>query len=186
MDEIWKDVQGYEGLYQVSNLGRVKSLSRFHNNKTVGFISKERILIPRENPGRCNYFRVMLYRNKVPHSIMIHRLVADAFIPKIPGKDYVNHIDGDKQNNIVQNLEWCSLKENVQHAFSTGLNRARKGKENIKSRKIEQWTLDGNHLCTWYGLGDIYRNLGINRGNVEACLEGKRKTAGGFKWKLGH
>ena len=182
MNERWKDIEGYEGLYQVSNMGRVKSLSRFHNNKTVGFMTKDIILSKRPNK---EYLCVALYKDKKRKDISIHRLVADAFLPKIDGKDWVNHKDGNKKNNCVQNLEWCTPKENVRHAFSNGLNHVERGQSNKRSRKINQYTLDGKYVATWYGLGEIHRNLNINKGNVDACLKGKRKNAGGYTWKVG-
>lgn len=108
MKEIWKDIKGYEGKYQVSNLGNVKSLERFDKyNRYV----KEKILIPRKHTG--GYLRVGLSRK----DFYIHRLVAEAFIPNLKNKKYINHIDGDKTNNNINNLEWCTANENMQHAY---------------------------------------------------------------------
>ena len=110
--EIWKDIQGYEGIYQVSSHGRVKSLNY---NKT----GLEGILNPNNN-GK-GYLQVYLTKNKKSKKVLIHRLVAQAFLYKPIDKNYVNHKDGNKSNNNVNNLEWCTRSENQQHAFDTGL-----------------------------------------------------------------
>ena len=111
-NEIWKDIEGYEGLYQVSNLGRVKSLEKIRG---VQF-QKEKILIPQTIKG--GYLRIGLSKNGKSTKFLIHRLVAEAFIPK---HFTVNHKDGNKTNNSLDNLEWVSQKENNIHAYQTGL-----------------------------------------------------------------
>ena len=114
MKEIWKAIKDYEGKYEVSNLGRVKSLERTSRlNRKI----KERILAPREHTG--GYLRVQLSRK----DFYIHRLVAEAFIPNPENKSQVNHIDGNKRNNHVDNLEWNTPLENNLHAIRTGLNK---------------------------------------------------------------
>jgi len=117
--ELWKDIKGFEGSYQVSNLGRIKSLSRTKIVKKVGFyITRERIL--KISPNKL-YSQVMLYRDSKRLYFLIHRLVAIAFMPNYGNKDEVNHIDGNKRNNSVCNLEWCTRSENQRHAFDNGL-----------------------------------------------------------------
>lgn len=114
MKEIWKAIKDYEGKYEVSNLGRVKSLERTSRlNRKI----KERILAPREHTG--GYLRVQLSRK----DFYIHRLVAETFIPNPENKSQVNHIDGNKRNNRVDNLEWNTPLENNLHAIRTGLNK---------------------------------------------------------------
>lgn len=113
MIEIFKDIKGYEGQYQISNFGRVKSLERY--DRLNRFI-KEKFLVPRKHNN--GYLRVCL-----SHSVdkYIHRLVAEAFIPNPENKLEVNHIDGNKLNNNISNLEWCTRSENNKHAFKIGL-----------------------------------------------------------------
>lgn len=114
MKEIWKAIKDYEGKYEVSNLGRVKSLERTSRfNRKI----KEKILAPREHTG--GYLRVQLSRK----DFYIHRLVAETFIPNPENKSQVNHIDGNKRNNRVDNLEWNTPLENNLHAIRTGLNK---------------------------------------------------------------
>ena len=119
-DEIWKDIKGFEGMYQISNLGRVRSLDRYVKNKTSnrnikrGKILKSWIL--------HGYELVALSKNSKNHYKRVHRLLAEAFIPKEDEKyDIVNHKDGNKSNNKIENLEWCTQKQNVQHAIKNNL-----------------------------------------------------------------
>lgn len=121
-DEIWKPVVGYEGLYEVSNRGRVRSLDRRVFNGVGYYVMPGRILKQSKTHINKNYQKVLLKKPGEKHkNEKIHRLVAMAFIDKPSGKDYVNHLDGDKANNNVENLEWCNLSENSQHAMENGL-----------------------------------------------------------------
>lgn len=124
MEEIWKDIEGYEGLYQVSNLGNVKSLRKRIDKGKCHRYFDEKILKPIEtNRG---YLRVKLCKDRKIKKIRVHRLVAEAFI-KRPELE-VNHIDGNKKNNKVENLEWVTQRENKQHAWITGLYHKKGGK----------------------------------------------------------
>ena len=124
-NEIWKPIKGYEGLYEVSNLGRVKALERLKNcNKGYGYI-KEHIM----NFNKCcsEYYRVPLTNNEhIRKYYLVHRLVAVAFIENPQNFQYVNHKDGNKLNNNAENLEWCTRSYNVKHAYEMGLNYSRK------------------------------------------------------------
>lgn len=124
--EIWKDIEGFEGMYQISNKGRVKSLKR----------SSE--LIMANVNTTFGYLRVKLLKNKKEYPFTIHRLVGLAFLPIIEGKTEINHIDGNKKNNNLSNLEWCNRSENMRHADKTGLRIMLKGERNPKAKVTEE------------------------------------------------
>jgi len=130
--EYWKSIIGYEGIYEISNLGSVKSLSRKIYFLNTFRIVKEKLLKP--NTNRYGYITVTLSNNCDMKTVTIHRLLANAFIDKVEGKEYVNHIDGIKSNNTIKNLEWCTIKENNKHSFDNGLNILPNGVNHYNSR----------------------------------------------------
>lgn len=120
MKEVWKDIPEYEGYYQVSNLGNFRSLDRvinYRNGLTRLYPGKSLLL----EPTKDNYRRIVLMKGGIKVRYMAHRLVAITFIPNPDNLPYINHIDGCKSNNVVDNLEWCTASENIQHAIRTGL-----------------------------------------------------------------
>tara|TARA_R110000796_G_scaffold171070_3_gene288036 strand:+ start:63 stop:584 length:522 start_codon:yes stop_codon:yes gene_type:complete len=126
MEEIWKDIKDYEGIYQVSNLGNVKSLGRVVLRKNDTKIKlKEKILKP--GKSKSGYLIISLYKNKRGKSHIVHRLIINTFIPCLDKKE-VNHIDGDKSNNKLDNLEWCDRSYNIKHAYDNNL-KSNKGSE---------------------------------------------------------
>lgn len=124
MEEIWKDIKGYEGLYQVSNLGRVRSLDRTvsYCGRTRKFFGKILIEDDESIQSYQRYVSVDLCKNGGERHYLVHRLVADAFLPNPENKPTVNHINGHKHNNHLDNLEWATWSENNSHAFRIGLN----------------------------------------------------------------
>lgn len=183
--EIWKDIPKYEGLYQISNLGRIKSLSKFHRTmreySSIGYYSKEKILTP--NVAKNGYLRVSLRNNGKTKYINIHRLVAQTFIPNPNEYNYINHIDGNKLNNNVNNLEWCTQSHNAKEAFRIGLHRKYFGTDNKRSRKVIQYDLKGNFIREWDYMMKITKELGYDYTNISKCCSGIYKKSYGYIWK---
>ena len=135
INEIWKPVKGYEGIYEVSNLGRVKSLPRLkycgHKNSKPQKVH-ERILT--SHVDRLGYVKVRLSKNGESKTSLLHRVIAEAFIDPVEGKSEINHKDGVKANNAIENLEWSTRSENVKHAFLNKLKHPKRAEENNKSK----------------------------------------------------
>lgn len=179
MEEIWKDIKGYEGLYEVSNLGRVRSYYIYNkrvNKKAVVSELEYKILKP--VTLKLGYKRVILVKDKVKKRKFVHRLVADAFLPNLKDLPLVNHIDSNLSNNVVDNLEWCTAKENMEHCMKYG-NYKNKGR---KIMLIEEGYIFNNRkeIKEYFKVKydkEIYDDL------ITRCCNGKRKTAYGFTWK---
>lgn len=163
MEEIWKDIEEYAGLYQVSNLGRVKR------------IKSDRVLTGCKNTG--GYIQVHLSKNNVVSNKLIHRLVAEAFIPKSENKPQVNHIDEDKTNNRVDNLEWSTAKDNLNH----GTRNERSSK--TKSIPIIAINLKSGDVEEFYGTNECARQLRLNHSHITSVLKGRYKQTGGYTFK---
>lgn len=173
MDEIWADIPHYEGHYQVSNLGRVKSLYYRNNNSFIP--NREKILKQLDANG---YKRVRLFEKGIHNQFSVHRLVAQVFIPNPENKPCINHIDGNKENNKVDNLEWCTYSENEQHS------RKVLGKEPINRKKVNQYDLKDNFLKQFKSLAEAGRSINKNYTLISSCCNGNIKTAYGYKWKF--
>lgn len=173
--KLWHTVRGYEGLYLVSNFGEIKSLPRRKHLPNGGYsMSKERILSPAQI-GKDGYKFVYLTVDGKSKRFYVHRIVAEAFILNAEGLRDVNHINGLKSDNRVENLEWCSRSDNVKHAHRV----LHVGRTN----KIAQYDMRGNYIKTWANAYQVQDELGINRGNINSCVNKHRKTAGGFRWE---
>ena len=179
-NEEWRDVVGYEGRYQVSSMGRVKSLERKVTHWRGGErIQKERILKP--DTDRGGYLRVGLCDGEKRKKFRVHRLVCEEFHENPDNKPQVNHINEIKTDNRASNLEWATARENSN--FGTRNERIGKKSAIAKSKPIAQYTLNGKLLKVWPSPTEVHRQLGISPGNISAVARGKRNKAGGFVWK---
>lgn len=168
--EEWKDIEGYEGLYQVSNMGRVKSLK----------FGKEKLLNGCKD--KDGYFQIKLSKEGKVKMYKVHRLVAQAFLDNQNNLSEINHKDEDKTNNCVDNLEWCD--RNYNNNYGSHNERVSKALKNRKglSKPILQFTKDGEFIRRWDGATQVERELGIKHSNICYCLKGKQKTSGGYVW----
>lgn len=175
MSEEWRDVVGYEGRYQVSSMGRVKSLERkvpkWDGERTV----KERILKPCVKGS--GYLYVNLYAGGRTRAFYVHRLVCEAFHDNPDNKQQVNHLNEDKTDNRACNLEWCTAEENTN--FGTRNERSRK----TLSKPVGQYTRDGELIKIWSSAREAQRQAGFNQSNISKVACGKYNQAYGFVWK---
>ena len=155
--EHWKAIAGYDGLYEVSDMGRVRSLK----------YGKDRILKPFNNT--CGYLRVYLCKDGQRKMLLVHRIVADTFISKPQGLDTVNHKDEDKTNNTVSNLEWMSRADNIRYSANKSV------------QMLDKKT--GELLATFPSTNEAGRVTGITQQHISSCCNGKRKSAGGYVWR---
>lgn len=180
--EYWKDVVDYEENYQISNLGIIKNKI---TGKCLSYFK------------RNGYYYVSLWKNGKQRKYRVHRLVAKTFIPNPYNYEVVNHIDENKLNNNVDNLEWCSQKDNLYKWRINHNIKPTKKKKPTKEKKekkinnyhlpisINQYSLDNQFLKKWNSMMEIERTLNIKSGNICNCCKNIRKTAGGFIWKYG-
>jgi predicted GNAT superfamily acetyltransferase len=172
MEEIWKNIQGYEGLYQVSNLGRIKSLEK---TVTISYgtkrFQKEKIL--KQGKNKSGYFFVILSKDGVNKNFKVHRLVAMQFIDNHFFEKTVNHINGIKSDNNVKNLEWVSYSENMRHAYENNLINAKKNEKHYRS-KI---SLDVAKIIKYQTIGekasDIAKKMNLSKSVVHGIKSGR-------------
>ena len=194
MKEIWKGIKNYEGLYEVSNKGRVKRLERVTTDKNgKDYHLKEKIL--KDHLNSYGYLIVNLYNKDGGKQLRVHRLVAEAFIPNPNNnKPQVNHKDEIKTNNCIENLEWMTCKEN--NNYGTRNERAIKAMKatyeanhesickaisKAVSKPVAQYTKDGKLIKVWSSVSEAGCQLCVS--NISAVAKGKRKTSGGFVWR---
>lgn len=182
-NEVWKDIVGYEGLYQVSNLGRVKSLKRkVYAGRNRMRWQYERILSNNKTNGN-GYIVVSLNKESKSKNKYVHRLVAEAFLENTNNYKYINHKDQNTFNNNVNNLEFCTAQYNSTYR-DAHIKRGLKFRNNlVNSKKVYQLDENENIIKEFPSMAEASRELGTNHTSIYACLNGKQKHAFGYKWK---
>lgn len=180
MKEVWKDIEDYEGLYQVSNHGRIRSLG--HDTWHTGRILKPHL------DGKGNYYVICLHKNKTLKHCLVHRLVAQAFIPNPNNLPCVNHKDEVKTNNRADNLEFCTISYNARYGMaSRNQLDARKMSGGITAEKaVIQYDMDGNIIAEYVSIMDASRTLGINKTSISNCCHCKlgKNSFNGFVFEF--
>ncbi len=182
MDELWKDIDNFKGYYQISNKGRVRSLDRYviANNHGGKKLLKGKIMkltrVKGRQQGKNNYLAVNLRKEGKNKVYLIHQLVGQHFIPNPNNLPTINHIDGIKYHNNVENLEWLTYSKNNQHAYDNLL-------KNPRGVCIGKYSLDGELLTTYKSVTDAERIDGFKRGSISHCINNRQNTYSGYIWK---
>lgn len=189
MIEIWHDIPGYEGEYQASNIGRIKSVSRLIRRGADTYTSKEVIL--KQQTDRNGYRFVILHKRLC----LVHRLIGMAFLPN--PKETINHINGNKSDNRIENLEWATRSENTRHAYDVlhrkgslagrrgadSPNFGKRGSQSKLSKSVEQ-IKDGKRIAIFESMREAEKGTGIHHAQISAACKGQRNHAGGYQWRL--
>lgn len=179
-NEVWKPIAGWEGLYEVSNMGRVRSLDRYQLrscSNTRDFYQHYRGRILKHNINNKGYHIVLLQLHKKGDHCLVSRLVAEAFIPNPDNLPVVNHKDQNPDNNCADNLEWCTVQYNVTYANAIELRTVQYAKP------IEQLTIDGRHVAYYKSAGEAERLMGYDHTNIGRVARGKQIQYLGYKWR---
>ena len=176
MKEIWKDIKGYEGMYKISNFGRIKSLERMVKSNNNNYRKIKEIIL-KQRKDKYGYYKVSLNKDSKSKLYFVHRLVAQAFISNPNNYLCINHKDENKENNEVNNLEWCTVKYN--NIYGSRINRT---KEKLKI-PVKQYDLNGNFIKKWDSAIEIYNKLGYDFSLIRKCCKNNRYSAYGYKWE---
>ena len=187
MKEEWRDVEGYEGLYEVSSLSRIRSLNRTYitsDGRRVNHVG--RILSPIIDTR--GYTAVYLYKDKTPKKFRFHRIVAIAFISNPYNKPHINHINGITGDNRIVNLEWCTPSENERHSYDVlgkkaiGSAKGKFGYEHNRSKAVAMLTIEGCFIKEFGSMHEASREIGISPSLICVCCKDENRTGGGNRW----
>ena len=180
MEELWKDIIGYEGLYQVSNIGNIRKIAPFARKINCSRCIPYLLSKAKSSTG---YIHVQLVKQGKAKTINVHRLVANAFVPNPYHKNEINHIDSDRSNNVFTNLEWVTHRENMIHAVKQcHVNPSIMRNHKKKRYTVLQYSKNGEFIREWNCVNDIALKYGIRRCTIYLCLSGNHKSALGYMW----
>lgn len=185
--EKWMPIDGTNGAYEVSNSGQVRSVTRSSNScNGIMHIISGRVL--KQGIDRYGYRTVVLRIDKINKTFRVHRLVANAFLPRTLGKDYIDHIDTNKSNNHYTNLRWVTRSENernpITYAKRIQRNLTREGLYSSTAKKVYQYTQDGHLINEYPSMGEAARQNKLGKSGIRFAIQGKYKKCGGFIWTL--
>lgn len=170
VNETWKDIKGYEGLYAISNMGRVKSFRQWKR------ASRPKEYILKSSIANTGYCQVTLYKDTKKKKFLVHRLVAEAFIPNPQNLPYINHKDENRINNNVENLEWCTAQYNNDYGTARLRTRLTQG------HPVKQYLISGHWVATYATASIATEITGIPTVNINSCARGETQSAGGYIW----
>lgn len=176
LNEEWKDIDGYEGLYQISNYGRLRSFVDKNGHK--------RIIIRKFQKNTKGYLQTRIYKNGKGKTVKIHRLVAEAFIPNPDNLPQVNHKDEDKTNNCVWNLEWCDAKYNINYGTLPERISVIHTNHPSKSTPVKQYSIDGQLIAIFPSQAEAARQTGIDQASISNNCTGKISKTHNFKFSF--
>lgn len=188
--EVWKDIKGFEELYQISNYGNIKSLERtfeyIGKNQFCEFktIKKHKEMIIKQSINGSGYYQVCLRKENKKKNLLVHRLIAEAFIPNPDNKPTINHIDGNTLNNSLNNLEWATMKEQQYHSTYI-LNHKRIITDKCRKRQIElhKRKVIRSDGIIFDSIKEAANGNENYRKQINKCVRGHQKTAGGYSWQ---
>jgi hypothetical protein len=177
LNEIWKDLIGFEGFYKISNLGRIKSIDRYVNSSLKNQKSVLRIgKILKLSLDRYGYLKVNIRKNNIKKNITIHRAVALTFIKNTKNLEQVNHIDGNKQNNYVENLEWITNDDNIAHGVKNNLFVFGENHHNSKLTNQQVKEIKEKYIPKIYSSYKLAKEYGVSRPNINSIINGKTRN----------
>lgn len=199
MEEIWKSVKGFEGYYEVSNMGNVRSIDRIVKRGRFFEKRKSHLLSVVKSSGTHGYCLVNLYKDGKIYPKKVHRLVADVFIENPENKPYVDHINGVRDDNRVENLRWVTYKENylnpltlskmrentyIRETYLKAIETKKKNKSKRAPKTVYQFDKNGNFVGGYYSGAEASRKTGIDHSSIIDACNGKSITAGGYFWSF--
>lgn len=185
MEEIWKEIPGWEGLYMASNTGKIKGICHFVVSKG-GCLRRTHSVVLKEKINKFGYLVVRLQDKSTSRDrfYMVHRLIANTFIPNTQNLPFINHKDEDKTNNCVDNLEWCTAKYNVNYGTCQERKIETQRLKHPNMKRIRQISMNGMLIREFISISDAARSVGVDKTRISRCCHNSNYSCRGFKWEF--